>query len=259
MPESLAYFSTLALFARSPPRAAGDRRRWTIATIALALVLSRSRTAVRGAAAVVVARGSARRAGLRRDERARIRSTIVAWTTRPARRRCSCSALGLVIAADVVVAHHSYEWFDRHQHFRHRMFTYGLWAGSAPHDRSRHPAGDRSRSPGLSAARSRRARTALACLRRCSSASILTFGLYTAVKASYLSTIFAIRVEERNLIYLSPLDPDRRDHAPCCRCASASCRSRSPRPRPATCSGRRLPRLRAPLLRRVRPLDPADG
>ena len=40
------------------------------------------------------------------------------------------------------------------------------------------------------------------CSRR-SSAAIVAFGLYTAVKASYLSTTFAIRVEERNLIYLA--------------------------------------------------------
>ncbi len=33
----------------------------------------------------------------------------------------------------------------------------------------------------------------------------LWFGLYTAVKASYISSTFAIRVEERNLIYLSPI------------------------------------------------------
>ena len=35
--------------------------------------------------------------------------------------------------------------------------------------------------------------------------AILAFGMYTAVKASYLSTTFATRVEERNLIYLAPL------------------------------------------------------
>ena len=35
--------------------------------------------------------------------------------------------------------------------------------------------------------------------------SILCFGLYTAVKAAYLSTVFATRVEERNLIYLAPV------------------------------------------------------
>ena len=35
--------------------------------------------------------------------------------------------------------------------------------------------------------------------------SVLGFGAYTAVKAAYLSTVFADRVSERNLIYLSPL------------------------------------------------------
>src|SRR4029079_19556639 len=36
-------------------------------------------------------------------------------------------------------------------------------------------------------------------------ASVLVFGLYTAVKAAYLSTVFSTVVEERNLIYLAPL------------------------------------------------------
>ena len=36
-------------------------------------------------------------------------------------------------------------------------------------------------------------------------ASLVCFGLYTAVKATYLSTVFATRIEERNLIYLAPL------------------------------------------------------
>ena len=35
--------------------------------------------------------------------------------------------------------------------------------------------------------------------------SVVAFGLYTAVKASYISTNFAIRVEERNLIYVAPV------------------------------------------------------
>ncbi len=36
-------------------------------------------------------------------------------------------------------------------------------------------------------------------------ASILCFGVYTAVKAAYLSTVFAFLTLERNLIYLAPL------------------------------------------------------
>ncbi len=34
---------------------------------------------------------------------------------------------------------------------------------------------------------------------------IVAFGLYTAMKAAYLSTVFATRVEERNIIYIAPL------------------------------------------------------
>src|SRR5205085_4020711 len=36
-------------------------------------------------------------------------------------------------------------------------------------------------------------------------ASIALFWLYTAIKAAYLSTVFATRIEERNMIYLTPL------------------------------------------------------
>src|SRR5262249_10904722 len=36
-------------------------------------------------------------------------------------------------------------------------------------------------------------------------AAIVGFGMYTALKAAYLSTVFATRVEERNLIYIAPL------------------------------------------------------
>src|SRR5581483_9075864 len=41
--------------------------------------------------------------------------------------------------------------------------------------------------------------------RSVATAGIVTFGLYTALKAAYLSTAFATRVEERNLIYIAPL------------------------------------------------------
>ena len=56
--------------------------------------------------------------------------------------------------------------------------------------------------------RSGRSRTA------CSAGSLIgsavAFGIYTAVKASYISTQFAIRVEERNFIYVAPVDVRRR-------------------------------------------------
>jgi len=45
----------------------------------------------------------------------------------------------------------------------------------------------------------------LRIFRSVATAGIVTFGLYTAIKAAYLSTAFATRVEERNLIYIAPL------------------------------------------------------
>ncbi len=41
--------------------------------------------------------------------------------------------------------------------------------------------------------------------RSVATAGIVVFALYTAIKAAYLSTAFATRVEERNLIYIAPL------------------------------------------------------
>ena len=38
-----------------------------------------------------------------------------------------------------------------------------------------------------------------------SASAVACFGFYTAVKAAYISTVFATRVEERNVIYLVPL------------------------------------------------------
>jgi hypothetical protein len=41
---------------------------------------------------------------------------------------------------------------------------------------------------------------------RCTAvAALITFGLYTAMKAAYLSTVFETRVVERNLIYIAPV------------------------------------------------------
>ena len=36
-------------------------------------------------------------------------------------------------------------------------------------------------------------------------ASIVCFGMYTAVKAAYISTVFATLIVERNLIFLVPI------------------------------------------------------
>ena len=41
--------------------------------------------------------------------------------------------------------------------------------------------------------------------RSVATAGVITFALYTAIKAAYLSTQFATRVEERNIMYIAPL------------------------------------------------------
>jgi hypothetical protein len=45
----------------------------------------------------------------------------------------------------------------------------------------------------------------LRVFRSVATAAVIGFGLYTGMKAAYLSQVFASRVEERNLIYISPV------------------------------------------------------
>jgi hypothetical protein len=113
-------------------------------------------------------------------------------------------SIGALIVFSAVMGTLSHSWLISTGYYRARMIDYGLWAagaltigvgilpvvcGLAALVR---PPGER-RTPEL------RAFTAVAV------AAIVSFGLYTAVKASYLSTVFATRIEERNLIYLSPV------------------------------------------------------
>ena len=56
------------------------------------------------------------------------RTTVGAWS-RGERFRALVVA-GLVIAFDVVLIHHAYEWYIG-THYGHKMFTYGLWAVGA--------------------------------------------------------------------------------------------------------------------------------
>jgi hypothetical protein len=109
--------------------------------------------------------------------------------------------LGVLIMLGALANQHSYSWYIG-THFHHRLFTYGLWAaGAFMIGVGVLPVlvaltwlfGARWRLPDE--------RTLAATL----VGAIVAFGLYTAVKASYLSTNFAIRVEERNLIYIAPV------------------------------------------------------
>ena len=112
--------------------------------------------------------------------------------------------LGALVVFNTLIGHRSVSWDIATGHYKQRMFEYGLWAagaltiglgvlpvvaGLAALVR---PPGERG-SPAL---------RAFVCV---SAASILCFGLYTAVKASYISTVFSTRVVERNLIYVAPV------------------------------------------------------
>jgi hypothetical protein len=111
---------------------------------------------------------------------------------------------GFLVFFSAAAGNFSQSWLIATGHYRGRMIEYGLWAAGAftiglgvlpvvaalaglarPKDETRTPA--------------LRAFTALFA------AALVGFGLYTAVKASYLSTAFGTVIVERNLIYLVPL------------------------------------------------------
>jgi hypothetical protein len=195
MPESLAYFWA-ALVAYLVGRALLRPTRWPIALAAVVVVISplvREQLRVIVFAAVVAA-------GVFAATGKRGRATFAGWT-RGDRFRAFVLCIGVVIAFDVFLIHHAYVWYVG-THYWHHMFTYGLWALGAF-------AIGTGVLPMLFAlawafgrpieTREDRALLALVI------ALMIWFGLYTAVKASYLATTFSTRVEERNLIYLSPI------------------------------------------------------
>ncbi len=112
--------------------------------------------------------------------------------------------VGAVVVLNALIAHRSTSWYTATTFFKDRMLDYGLWAAGALTiglgvlpviaclASLVRPRGE-ERRPGVQA------------LRRVTVVAIGTFGLYTAVKAAYLSTQFATLTLERNLIYLTPL------------------------------------------------------
>ncbi len=111
---------------------------------------------------------------------------------------------GAIIVFSGLVGKFSQSWAIATGNYRGRMLDYGLHAAGsltiglgllpvvaalAALARPR----DEERTPEL------RAFTSLFA------AAVIGFGIYTAVKASYLSTVFGTTVQERNLIYLVPL------------------------------------------------------
>ena len=112
-------------------------------------------------------------------------------------------AVGAVIIGGAYLSSKSPTWYLTTTFFQDRMIDYGLWAAGAlaiglglvpliaglaslVRPRGEEP------QPGVEA------------LATVTVAAIICFGLYTAIKAAYLSTIFATLTLERNLIYLVP-------------------------------------------------------
>ena len=112
--------------------------------------------------------------------------------------------LGAVIVVGAFVSKRSTSWYVSTTFFQDRMLEYGLWAagalaiglGMVPLIAGLaslvRPKGEQPR-PGVEA------------LTTVTVASIVCFGFYTAIKAAFLSTVFATLTLERNLIFLVPL------------------------------------------------------
>ncbi len=109
---------------------------------------------------------------------------------------------GVVLSA--VLGHRSYEWLIATGFYKSRLVDLGFnAAGALTIGLGVLPvvAGLAAlwRAPGEEPSR------ALSCFRSVLLAAIVGFGLYTAVKSTYVSTTFGTYTYERNLIYLAPL------------------------------------------------------
>lgn len=117
---------------------------------------------------------------------------------------CVVLVFGAIFVISSIGSHHSGAWQAVTRAYKHRQINMVDWAagtlaigiGVLPF-----VAGLASlvRAPGEERSRE------LRVFRSVSLAGIIVFGLYTAMKAAYLSTQFATRVEERNIIYIAPL------------------------------------------------------
>jgi hypothetical protein len=196
--EPLAYpYASLALYVIA--RALTSRRPgW----IGAALVASLLGITVRDELAVLVAVFG-------------LAACFLAWTSPPVRTwRIRWSArdwiglgvlvVGVAVIVSAFVGHWYTEWLISTGFNKHRMFTMGMRAaGALTIGLGVFPlvAGLASLWPVPGERRTRE----LSAFRAVLGASVIAFGLYTAVKATYVSTTFGTYTYERNLIYLSPL------------------------------------------------------
>ena len=112
-------------------------------------------------------------------------------------------AIGAALALSAFLGHRSEEWYRATGFYKERMFDYGLRAlgalvigiGVLPFVAGLTAVLTRGRDP------DRNVRAFVLT----SLAAFFTFGLYTAIKAAYISTEFGTVTVERNLIYVAPL------------------------------------------------------
>jgi hypothetical protein len=197
LPEALAYpvFAAVAyLCFRS---LAGGGRRWTIA-------------AVLGCVVAVEVRGE-----LGMLAGAYVLAAIVLFVAGPTSRRLRAGwslvdyvgagilALGGLVVVNQVLSSQSPEYALITQAWKHRMWSLGFQAGSA----FALGIGVLPAMTGLAALwlPSRRHEQAWRAFAALTASAVFTVSAYTGIKAAFLSTNFATRVEERNMIYLGPL------------------------------------------------------
>jgi hypothetical protein len=112
--------------------------------------------------------------------------------------------VGAAIILSAFLGHHSYEWLIATGFYKRRLFDLGLnAAGALTIGLGVLPVvaglGALWRAPGEPPSRETSAFRSLLL------AALVSFGLYTSVKSTYVSTTFGTYTYERNLIYIAPL------------------------------------------------------
>jgi hypothetical protein len=129
------------------------------------------------------------------------------WRTRWSRSDSGGAVVvgaGIVILVSALVGRFSHSWAIATGHYPGRMLDYGLWAvGALTIGLGALPVV--AALAVLARPRSEQRTPELRAFMSLFISAAVAFGIYTAVKAAYLSTTFATRVEERNVIYLVPL------------------------------------------------------
>ena len=197
IPEVLAY-PVFALYAYVVVRTlSGSGRRWTIAAVVLSFVAVEVRSEL--IAAVAAAGLAATWLWLVGPRGRRLRS---GWD-----RADHAGAIlllgGILVVLNRLATPHAQEWAVVTQTFRDRIWSYAFVSGSA----LAIGLGVLPMITGLASLwiPERRNDPRWRAFAAFLGATIVTFGLYTGVKAAYLSTFFTSRTPERNVIYLAPL------------------------------------------------------